>query len=130
MKEYKVFMIDDEESMRISVSQYLSLANHEVTCFGQAKSALSLIDDEFNGVIISDIRMPQMDGLELLEQVKIIDKEIPVILITAHGDISMAVSAIRTGAYDFIEKPFDPDNYICPLTNIMNPFYSIISVLI
>lgn len=109
MTKGNIYLIDDEESMRVSVSQYLSLSDYSVSCFEEARTALSKIDAGFDGVVISDIRMPGMDGLELLQAVLKIDSEIPVILITAHGDIRMAVSAMRQGAYDFIEKPFDPE---------------------
>lgn len=104
-----IYLIDDEESMRISVSQYLTLSDYSVSCFASAQEAMANLDAHFEGVVISDIRMPGMDGLELLQAVLLQDREIPVILITAHGDIPMAVSAMRQGAYDFIEKPFDPE---------------------
>ncbi len=109
MTKGTIFLIDDEESMRVSVSQYLSLSDYSVKCFGDAPLAMKKIDASFDGVVITDIRMPGMDGLELLQAVLQRDCEIPVILITAHGDIRMAVSAMRQGAYDFIEKPFDPE---------------------
>ncbi|KJS03160.1 MAG: C4-dicarboxylate ABC transporter [Desulfobulbaceae bacterium BRH_c16a] len=104
-----IFLIDDEESVRVSVSQWLSLADYRVACFGDAGSALHGIDTGFEGVVVSDIRMPGMDGFELLQAVRQRDPEIPVVLFTGHGDIPMAVSAMRAGAYDFIEKPFDPE---------------------
>jgi two-component system C4-dicarboxylate transport response regulator DctD len=104
-----VFLIDDEESMRMSVSQWLSLSDFHVDCFADAQSALKQINAGYDGVVVSDIRMPGMDGLELLRTVLRLDEEIPVVLITAHGDIPMAVSAIREGAYDFLEKPFSPE---------------------
>lgn len=108
-KSTKILFIDDEESMRLSVSQFLSLADLEVQCFSDANKALQKIDSNFEGVVVSDIRIPGMDGLELLEKIIQLDSEIPVVLITAHGDIKMAVAAMRDGAYDFLEKPFDPD---------------------
>ncbi len=104
-----IILIDDEESMRLAISQWLSLADYRVDSFEDARSALSSLTTEFEGVIVSDIRMPGMDGIELLTNVLQIDREIPVLLITAHGDIQMAVSAMRTGAYDFLEKPFEPE---------------------
>ena len=104
-----IFLIDDEESMRVSVSQWLSLSGYQVESFGDARSALGKITVDFHGVVVSDIRMPGMDGLELLQAVLRQDLEIPVVLFTGHGDIRMAVSAMRSGAYDFIEKPFDPE---------------------
>jgi len=104
-----VFFIDDEESMRLAVSQWLSLADYQVESFRSGGAALEKLSKNFGGVVISDIRMPGMDGMELLHRVLELDREIPVVLITAHGDIPMAVAAIRTGAYDFLEKPFEPD---------------------
>ncbi len=104
-----VFIVDDEESMRISISQWLHLSDYEVQCFSRADKALEKLNDTFDGVLVTDIRMPDMDGLVLMHQTLAIDSQIPVVLITAHGDIPMAVSAMREGAYDFIEKPFEPE---------------------
>jgi two-component system, NtrC family, C4-dicarboxylate transport response regulator DctD len=104
-----ILLIDDEESMRVSVDQWLSLSDYRVLPFSEAEGALARIDPSLAGVVVSDIRMPGMDGMALLQAVLKIDPEIPVVLITGHGDIRMAVAAIRQGAYDFIEKPFDPE---------------------
>lgn len=104
-----VFLIDDEESLLLSVSQWLALADYRVECFGEACSALQKIDPDFDGIVVSDIRMPGMDGMALLAEVLARDAELPVVLITAHGDIPMAVAAMRAGAYDFLEKPFAPE---------------------
>ena len=109
MQTGPVYLIDDEESMRLAVSQWLSLAEYQVESFSGGAAALDQLSENFDGVVISDIRMPGMDGMELLEKVIRLDREIPVVLITAHGDIPMAVTAIRRGAYDFLEKPFEPD---------------------
>ncbi len=105
----RIFLIDDDESMRLSVGQWLSLSDYQVASFAEATSALAGIDRSFAGVVVSDIRMPGMDGMALLQEVLARDQEIPVVLITGHGDIRMAVAAMRQGAYDFIEKPFDPE---------------------
>lgn len=104
-----VYIVDDEESMRIAVSQWLTLAEYTVESFSSARMVLKQLSSDFDGVLITDIRMPGMDGLELMQHVLNFDKEIPVVFITGHGDIPMAVSAMRDGAYDFIEKPFEPD---------------------
>lgn len=104
-----VFLIDDEESMLLSVSQWLALADYRVECFGDARSALKRLAPDFDGIVVSDIRMPGMDGMALLQAVLQLDRELPVVLITGHGDIPMAVSAMRAGAYDFLEKPFAPE---------------------
>ncbi|WP_421868526.1 sigma-54-dependent transcriptional regulator [Motiliproteus sp.] len=104
-----VLLIDDEKHIRSASSQTLELAGYEVQALDSAEAALTLIDDHWSGVIVTDINMPGMDGLELMAKARAIDPDLPVILITGHGDISMAVNAIRDGAYDFIEKPFPAD---------------------
>ncbi len=104
-----VILIDDEKHIRSAGSQTLELAGYQVKALDNAASALNHISDDWAGVIVTDINMPGMDGLELMARVRTIDPDLPVILITGHGDISMAVSAIRAGAYDFIEKPFPAD---------------------
>lgn len=104
-----VYLVDDEEHMRMAMAQWLELADFEVKCFANGRDVLDDIDRTFAGVLVTDIRMPGIDGLELMRQVLGIDPKIPVVLITAHGDIPMAVTAMRKGAYDFIEKPFEPD---------------------
>ncbi len=109
MSPAKVILVDDEEDIRLSVEQALEIRGFEVTSFARAERALDLASRTFDGVIISDIRMPKMDGLQFLSAVREIDPDLPVILITGHGDVPLAVEALRGGAYDFIEKPFPPD---------------------
>lgn len=104
----QVVLIDDEKDMRRSLEQWLSLSNFDVSSFGDARSALDLIDPFFSGVVVSDVKMPNMDGIELLDAIKQRDGDIPVILITGHGDVPMAVDAMKRSAYDFLEKPFSP----------------------
>jgi two-component system C4-dicarboxylate transport response regulator DctD len=101
-----VLLIDDDEAMRRSTEQALELADFQVQSFPAAEQALPLVGPGFNGTIISDIRMPGLDGMDLLERLMAIDRDLPVILITGHADVSLAVEAMRRGAYDFIEKPF------------------------
>ncbi|WP_445396007.1 sigma-54-dependent transcriptional regulator [Zobellella sp. An-6] len=107
--EHTVILVDDDPHVRLSAGQTLELEDYQVIALANAGQALALIDRDFAGVLITDINMPGMTGLELLQQVRQVDADIPVILITGFGDISMAVSAIRNGAYDFIEKPFSAD---------------------
>jgi two-component system C4-dicarboxylate transport response regulator DctD len=107
-----VLFIDDEKHIRIANRQTLELAGFEVQCFASAEQALPHIALDWPGVVVCDIRLPGMDGLELRERVHRIDRDLPVILITGHGDISMAVNAIRDGAYDFIEKPFPAETLV------------------
>jgi len=104
-----VLIIDDEEDMRRSISQFMILSGFETDTYDGAAKVLPVINPDFDGVIISDIRMPGMDGMELLRRIHSIDANLPVILITGHGDVQMAVEAMRIGAFDFIEKPFDPE---------------------
>lgn len=104
-----VLLVDDEEHIRISAGQSLELGGYEVMTQASAETALTQLEAGWPGVLVSDINMPGMDGLELMRRVQTIDPDLPVILITGHGDISMAVNAMRDGAYDFIEKPFSTD---------------------
>lgn len=111
-KANSVILVDDESEVREAYRQMLELEGFEVVASPDAESALSFVSQQWPGVLVSDIRMPRMDGLELFEKIREIDPELPVILITAHGEISMAVNAMRNGAYDFIEKPADPEALI------------------
>ncbi|SBS27608.1 C4-dicarboxylate transport transcriptional regulatory protein DctD [Marinomonas spartinae] len=108
----QVILIDDEKSVRMAISQTLELEDFEVNAFASAQGVLDQLSIDWPGIIVSDINLPGMSGLELFEAVKKIDKEIPFILITGHGDISMAVNAIRDGAYDFIAKPFSNTDFL------------------
>jgi two-component system C4-dicarboxylate transport response regulator DctD len=107
MKPALVLLVDDEDELRRSTAQSLDLAGFSVRDFGNADGALELVTPGFNGVLITDIRMPGMDGMSLMNRVREIDPDIPVILATGHGDVQLAVTAMREGAYDFIEKPFN-----------------------
>jgi two-component system, NtrC family, C4-dicarboxylate transport response regulator DctD len=101
-----VLLIDDDLSMRQSMEQALELAGFSVSTFAAAEEALADAGPGFNGVVVSDIRMPGMDGMTLLQRLRDIDPELPVILITGHAEVQLAVEAMRRGAYDFIAKPF------------------------
>ncbi len=107
-----VFLIDDDHELRKAMQQTLELAGFAVTAFPAAPAALQQLSADFPGIVISDIRMPGMDGLELFRRLSQIDAELPAILITGHGDIPMAVQAIQQGAYDFISKPFAADRLV------------------
>ncbi|MGK0441700.1 MAG: two-component system C4-dicarboxylate transport response regulator DctD [Pseudohongiellaceae bacterium] len=107
-----VFFVDDEQHIRGAVRQLLELHDYQVETFTSAAEVVNKCDSQWPGVLITDINMPGMDGLALTEAVLKKDKDLPVILLSGHGDISMAVNAIRRGAYDFIEKPFDGDHLL------------------
>lgn len=101
-----VAFVDDDEILRAANVQALLLAGLDVVPYASAADVLEAIDADFPGVVVTDVRMPRVDGLELFRRLKLIDPEIPVILITGHGDIAMAVDAMREGAYDFLAKPY------------------------
>lgn len=105
----RTVIIDDDPAVLESLEQWLSLADIQVDTFSDARQALPLLDADFNGVVVSDIRMPGMDGMSLL---KAIDSSIPVILITGHGGVAQAVEAMKLGAYDFLEKPYKPERLV------------------
>ena len=105
----KVAIVDDEADMRQSISQWLALSGFETETYASAEEALKCIGPEYPGVVVSDIRMPGMDGMAFLKRLMSLDGGLPVIMITGHGDVPMAVEAMRVGAYDFLEKPFNPD---------------------
>lgn len=107
-----VIFIDDEKHIRTANQQTLELAGFSVQSFSAAEKALPQISFDWPGVIVCDIKMPGMDGMAFLEKAMEIDPTLPVILVTGHGDISMAVQAIRDGAYDFIEKPFAAEQLV------------------
>ncbi len=102
----QVMLVDDDPYILESAGQTLELEGYEVDRVERADRALERISQDWSGVLVTDINLPGMSGLQLMSEVQEIDPEIPVIIITGHGDITMAVTAIRDGAYDFIEKPF------------------------
>ncbi|MGY4525905.1 sigma-54-dependent transcriptional regulator [Pseudomonas sp. TE21394] len=107
-----VMVVDDEASIRTAVEQWLSLSGFSVQLFARAEGCLAHLPRHFPGVVVSDVRMPGMDGLQLLERLQADDPDLPVILLTGHGDVPMAVEAMRSGAYDFLEKPFTPQHLL------------------
>jgi two-component system C4-dicarboxylate transport response regulator DctD len=105
----QVVLIDDDPHLRGALSQTLDLAGLHVLALADAKGLASRIERDWPGVVVSDIRMPGINGLELLAQLHTQDPELPVLLMTGHGDVPLAVQAMRAGAYDFLEKPFSSD---------------------
>src|ERR1700704_3983571 len=101
-----VLLIEDDTSVRIGSEQALQLAGFPVESFESAERALAHIKPGMPAVIVSDVKLAGMDGLGLLRHATEVESDLPVILVTGHGDITMAVQAMRAGAYDFIEKPF------------------------
>jgi DNA-binding NtrC family response regulator len=108
-EQITITIVDDEQDMRESISQWLGLSGYKTKTYASADLALKEIEPDYPGIIISDIKMPGTDGISFLKKLQKIDNALPVILITGHGDVAMAVEAMRIGAYDFLEKPFDPE---------------------
>lgn len=106
ISEQQIILVDDEKHLRQACTQSLELAGLNVLSFPSAEGVLAELGSDWAGIVISDIRMPGMDGLSLMNEILALDSDIPVILISGHGDVPMAVQAMRDGAYDFIEKPF------------------------
>ena len=105
----KIMIVDDEMDMRQSVSQWLALSGYDTETYASAEEALSHLSFDYAGIVVTDIRMPKMDGMTFLKKITAMDSTLPVILVTGHGDVPLAVEAMRLGAFDFLEKPFDPD---------------------
>lgn len=101
----QVILVDDERSVRDSARQWLELSDFQVADYADARLALRAITPDYTGIVLTDVKMPGLDGLAFQKMIADIDPHIPVVLFTGHGDIAMAVEAIRGGAYDFVENP-------------------------
>ena len=108
----RVVLIDDDDGLRTALADSFAIAGIDVEPHGDPRAALAALDPAFPGIVVTDIRMPKMDGHAVFEAVAARDPELPVILMTGHGDIAMAVAALRKGAFDFIAKPFAADHLI------------------
>lgn len=108
----KILIVDDEKDMQWMLSNLLKEEKYEPITTGNAKAALKVVNNASPDLMLLDLKLPDMDGLEVLNRLKDIDRNLPVIMITAHGDISSAVQAMRLGAVDYITKPFDNDGLI------------------
>ena len=105
----QAILVEDEAVLRLATAQTLELDGFKVQACAGAEQALALLRADYPGVVVTDVRLPGRSGLELLAEVKALDAELPVIVVTGHGDVAMAVDAMRGGAYDFIEKPFSSE---------------------
>jgi two-component system, LuxR family, response regulator FixJ len=108
----KVYVIDDDEAMRESLNFLLDAAGCDVTLFESATMFLEALPGLDFGCVISDVRMPGIDGLELLKRMKASRSAFPILIMTGHGDIPLAVEAMKLGAVDFLEKPFEDDRLV------------------
>ena len=108
----RVLVVEDDPAVLLGTQQALQLADFEVEPFADAESALTSVVPDVPAIIICDVKLPGLDDLGLLAKAQSIDRDLAVILITGHGDVAMAVNAMRLGAYDFVEKPFPPDRLV------------------
>lgn len=109
MPEGKVILVDDEKEVLQAWAQTLELEGYEVLTLDRPMPLLDRLSSQWPGIVLTDVKMPGMTGLDLLDRVREVDPELPVVLFTGHGDISMAIQAIRDGAYDFVEKTAPPE---------------------
>ena len=108
----KVYVIDDDEAVRDSLDFMLGTADFHVTLFESAHNFLDTLSSIEFGCVVSDVRMPGIDGIELLKRLKASPSLLPVVIMTGHGDVPLAVEAMKLGAVDFLEKPFEDDRLI------------------
>jgi two-component system response regulator FixJ len=108
----KVYVIDDDEAMRDSLNFLLDSANFNVTLFENALRFLDALPGLEFGCVVSDVRMPGLDGIELLKRMKAGHSNFPIVIMTGHGDVPLAVEAMKQGAVDFLEKPFEDDRLV------------------
>ncbi|HEB55921.1 MAG TPA: response regulator transcription factor [Gammaproteobacteria bacterium] len=106
-QRFCIYIIDDDKGMRDSLTWLVKSSGYDAAAFENAESFIDKLSDNKLGCVIADIRMPGMSGLELYQKLLQMDFHMPVIIITGHGDISMAVKALKDGIFDFVEKPFD-----------------------
>ena len=107
-----IFVVDDDEAMRDSMSWVLEGEGYQVACFDSGESFLRARHDDMRGCLVLDVRMPEMSGLELHEKLDALGSRLPIIFVTGHGDVPMAVAALQRGACDFIEKPFHNEDLL------------------
>ena len=110
--EPSIYIIDDDDAVRESLQFLLKTAGLRAQTFESAKLFFEVLPQITSGCVITDVRMPDITGIDLLTKVKQVNPDLPVIVITGHGDIALAVEAMKIGALDFLEKPFDDDHLL------------------
>ena len=117
--EVLVHVIDDDEAVRVSLGFLLDIANLPNRVYASPVAFLEAAKDLSRGVIVSDVRMPEMNGLELVRRLRERGCQLPVIIITGHGDVPLAIEALRAGVKDFVEKPFDDEALIASIRSAL-----------
>lgn len=117
--EAVVHVIDDDEAIRESLAFLLESAELEVRTYDSANAFLEALPHDVHGCVVTDIRMPGVSGIELLRQLRTMGVALPVIVITGHADVPLAVEAMKSGAIDFIEKPFDDDSFLSTIRSAL-----------
>lgn len=115
-----VYVIDDDSAMRDSLEFLLDSAGYTVTLFDSASSFLDAVSGLDFGCVVSDVRMPGLDGIDLLKRLKNDNKQLPVVIMTGHGDIPLAVEAMKLGAIDFLEKPFEDERLLTTINSALS----------
>jgi DNA-binding NtrC family response regulator len=116
----KILVIDDERSIRNTLKEILEYEKHEVEVAADGMSGLELLNNKTFEIALLDIKMPEMDGMEVLTKINDTFPELPVVMISGHGNVDTAVSAIKLGAYDFIEKPLDLNRIMVTIKNALD----------
>jgi DNA-binding NtrC family response regulator len=109
-KKISILIVDDEDSVRDSLNLWFTEDGYRVECAENAKKALSILESGSFDIILTDLKMPGMDGLELLRRIRALNKESIIIVMTAFASVDTAVKALKDGAFDYVTKPFDPDD--------------------
>lgn len=120
MPEALVHVIDDDEAVRVSLAFLLEMADLPTRTYDSALAFLEVVPELQTGCIVTDVRMPGMSGLDLVNRLKILGVTLPVIVITGHADVPLAVEAMRAGVVDFLEKPFDDTTLVAAIRAALN----------
>ncbi|WP_112322862.1 sigma-54-dependent transcriptional regulator [Oceanibium sediminis] len=119
-KETQIYLVDDDTDFREATCEVLESADYSVATFSRGEDMLAKLDPEWPGTILCDVRMAGMDGFAVLKAVRAIATDIPLVMITGHGDVRLAIAAIKAGAYDFLEKPAQPEFLLGTMSRTLN----------
>ncbi len=106
---HQIYLVDDDKDFREATCEFLQEEGLTTRAFASGSAMLDVLDPEWAGVILCDVRMAKLDGFAVLEAARKAAPDVPVVMITGHGDVRLAIAAIKAGAYDFLEKPVHPD---------------------